>query len=85
MRCASPNCPTDRAENSNFCERHRDLFAEIAAEIDDGKVERLRHYRRKRRTLFKECAAEGCSDCAAPRESYCDHHLEVLARRGVES
>ena len=81
MRCLSPRCPSDRADGSRFCAFHRDLFASVAAEIDDGKASRLRTpERRSRRTMYKQCDADGCPECAAPRESYCTFHLKLLAR-----
>lgn len=82
MKCHSPNCPSDRAEGSRFCGFHRDLFASVAAEIDDGKISRRHSPERahRRRTLFKGCDWDGCPESAAPREAYCTHHLAMLTR-----
>lgn len=80
MQCRSPHCPSPRAEGSRFCAYHRDLFTSIAGEIDDGKTARRRSPERRRRTMFKECDAPECPDCAVPRESYCAYHLKLLAR-----
>jgi hypothetical protein len=80
MRCLSPRCPSQRAEGSRFCAYHRDLFASVAEEIEDGKAARLRTPQRRRRTMFRLCDWSGCPECAAPRESYCEYHLRLLAR-----
>jgi hypothetical protein len=79
MRCSSPHCPLERANGSRFCETHRSLFASIAAEIDDGKEERRRTPERRRRTMFKKCDWASCTECAAPREAYCEYHLRALS------
>jgi hypothetical protein len=81
MKCRSLNCPSPPVDGSRFCELHRDLFASVAAEIEEGKEARLRSpERRNRRTMFKECDWPDCSECAAPRESYCAMHVRALAR-----
>lgn len=82
MKCRSPNCPSARVEGSRFCEFHRDLLASVATEIDKGKTSRRRSPDRQRRTMFKECDWVGCTECAAPRESYCAPHVRLLAVRG---
>jgi hypothetical protein len=79
MKCRSPNCRTAAADDSRFCEYHRDLFADIAQEIDDGKESRRRTPERRYRTTFKRCDHPGCPNCAAPREPYCEYHLGILA------
>lgn len=80
MKCASPHCPSERAEASRFCEHHRDLLASVASEINAGKTARLRSPGRRRRTLYKRCDTPGCEECAAPRESYCESCLTLYAR-----
>jgi hypothetical protein len=47
-RCASPRCTDERAEGSRFCVYHRDLFADVRAEIEAGARARLRSPERKR-------------------------------------
>jgi hypothetical protein len=79
MKCRSPHCPTDRVDGSRFCAYHRDLFAALAQEIDDGKETRRRTPERRRRTLFKQCDHDGCPESALPREPYCEYHLRILA------
>jgi hypothetical protein len=80
VRCASKRCQSPRVEGSRFCARHRDVLASVAAEIEGGKVARLRSPERvgRRRTLYKACDVEGCVECAVPRESYCAAHLRLL-------
>ena len=82
MRCSSPNCPTDRAEGSRFCEFHRDILAHYRDEIAATPRARLRTGRRlpKRR-----CDMPGCPETAEPREPYCVFHLESLDRRASEA
>jgi hypothetical protein len=81
MKCRSLNCPSAPVEGSRFCEFHRDLFATVADEIEEGKTRRQRSpERRYRRTLFKECDMPDCAERAAPRESYCSMHVRLLAR-----
>jgi len=85
MRCSSPRCPTERAEGSRFCERHRDLFAKAAAEIEEGKTHRIRSPTRTPRRVVKVCDTPGCPEPVEPRESYCAAHLEELSRRAAQA
>jgi len=88
MQCSSRNCPQPRAEGSRFCEEHRELFAALRAEIDEGARARLRspeRERKRRRTMYKECDEAGCTECALPREAYCEWHLEQIARRSAQA
>lgn len=85
MRCSSPNCPTDRAEGSRFCEFHRDILAHYRDEIAAGSRSRLRTPKRTKRLPKRECDMLGCQETAEPREPYCVLHLEILERRASEA
>ena len=81
MKCKSPHCLLDQAEDSLFCEYHRDQLAAVASDIDAGKADRLRSPGRRRRELPpKFCDVPECSRRTEPRESYCAHHLKLFAR-----
>jgi len=80
MKCRSPHCPTGAAEDSRFCAYHRDLFADIAQEIDDGKELRRRTPERRRPSAHRGCDHPGCPEPALPREPYCEAHLRMLTQ-----